>query len=104
MPVTEHWRAYVCTKCRMQCDVKGETALTGRKLWCPDCPDRTAEMTPMGPAWPAVETEIGWLGSRGTALDILTTLTNAVIDCATALSGIKEHLDRRWDPRDPEIW
>ena len=103
MSVTKHFRSYICEECKLQCDIEGAAALSGRVLVCPDCPTR-ARMVPQGPCWPAVESPIGVIGSRGTVLEILTTLTNAIIDMKTAVEGVKEHLDRRWDPRDPEIW
>lgn len=93
--ITEHWRSYVCTRCRLQCDVTGEAATIGRSLYCPDCPDRQ-DMVPQGSAWTALSSELGMIGSRGTVLEVLTTLTNAVVD-------IRNILDARADPRDPGL-
>ncbi len=91
--ITESWRAYICERCKLQCDVTGEAAKTGRPLWCPDCPERT-QMVPQGGAWTAVHVpEIGMIGSRGSLLECLTALTNAVIDIRNILEANRDPFD-----------
>jgi hypothetical protein len=94
--ITEKWRAYICTVCKLQCDVTGVAAVTGRVLYCPDCVTRS-EMVPQGNAWTAIQSEVGLIGSRGTMVDVVTALANAVID-------IRNLMERRFDPRDPDVF